>query len=226
MGDLIIKVTDADGRPLEGAKVEIEMLRHQFLFGCNIFRWGRLGNSHDEEIYRQRFAELFNYATLPFYWGAYEPKRGNPLHDSTIKIAEWSKEHGITTKGHPLFWNHPAGVPKWLPQSVEEVRHLAMQRIRDCVSRFKEAIDIWDVVNEATDPSFRKEDGEEHGFRVLRTSGVLKTVEKSFEAAQLANQAQLFSSMTIADLGYQDLLRRLLKKKTSLRRNQHPEPHA
>jgi GH35 family endo-1,4-beta-xylanase len=219
MGELRIRVTDAAGRPLEGAKVEIEMLRHQFLFGCNIFRWGRLENSLDEDIYRRRFAELFNYATLPFYWRAYEPERGKPLHDSTIKIAEWCKEHGITAKGHPLFWNHPAGVPKWLPQSVEEVRQLAMQRISDCVSRFKGLIDIWDVVNEATDPfPFGDEDSRKDMVsEVLRTSGVPKTVEESFEAARLANPgATLLINDYRTDIRYQDLLSRLSQNKRPL----------
>jgi hypothetical protein len=101
MGDITIKVTDTNGRPVAGAKVEVEMLRHQFLFGCNIFMWGRFQNPRDDEIYRQRFADLFNYATLPFYWRGYEAERGKPQHEYREKAARWCREHGITAKGHP-----------------------------------------------------------------------------------------------------------------------------
>jgi GH35 family endo-1,4-beta-xylanase len=219
MGDLIIRVTDAGGRPLAGARVDVEMLRHQFLFGCNIFMWGRLGNKRDEELYRRRFADLFNYATLPFYWRDYEPERGHPLHRSRMKIAEWCKEHGITTKGHPLFWNHPGVVPKWLPQDVEKVRQLSTQRIGDCVSRFKGLIDIWDVVNEAADPfRFGDEEGSKNMLSgLLRSTGVFQTVEESFAAARLANpDAILLINDYRTDLRYQNLLGRASQNKGPL----------
>jgi endo-1,4-beta-xylanase len=216
MGELIIRVNDAGGHPLKGARVAVELLRHQFLFGCNIFQWGRLKNRRDEEIYRERFADLFNYATLPFYWRDYERERGHPLYESRMKIVEWCKGHGITPKGHPLFWNNPAGVPWWLPQDREEVRRLSMERIEDCVSRFKGLIDLWDVVNEATDP-FRVEDeypGRNMLSEVLRLNGVLKTVEESLEAARLANPA---ATLLINDYRtgrrYQELLSKLSRNR-------------
>lgn len=37
MGDLTITVKDTGGKPIPGARVEIEQIRHEFLFGSNIF---------------------------------------------------------------------------------------------------------------------------------------------------------------------------------------------
>ena len=52
--DATILVTDAAGTPVEGAEVQIEQTRHAFLFGCNIFAWGRVGDEASEAAYRQR----------------------------------------------------------------------------------------------------------------------------------------------------------------------------
>ncbi|MBN1853113.1 MAG: endo-1,4-beta-xylanase [Pirellulales bacterium] len=148
MADAVISVVDALGNPVTGARISVEQTRHAFLFGCNIFQWGRLPNETMETAYRQHYAELLNYATLPFYWNSYEPRRGEPMHERTEKIARWCQEHGILTKGHPLAWN--MGDPRWLPDDLDEIHHLQMARIDDCVSRFVGLIDRWDVVNEVT----------------------------------------------------------------------------
>ena len=146
--DATISVVDATGKPVPGAKITVEQTRHAFLFGSNIFKWGRCGDEELEAAYRTRFAGLLNYATLPFYWASYEPRQGEPAHDHTEEVARWCQEHGIATKGHPLAWN--TADPRWLPDDLEEVRRLQMDRIEDCVSRFRGLIDRWDVVNEAT----------------------------------------------------------------------------
>jgi len=146
--DATISVVDAAGKPVRGAKITVEQTRHAFLFGSNIFQWGRCGDDALEAAYRKRFAELLNYATLPFYWASYEPQEGEPRHEETERVARWCKEHGIATKGHPLAWN--SADPRWLPGDLDEIRRLQMERIDDCVSRFAGLIDRWDVVNEAT----------------------------------------------------------------------------
>jgi len=146
--DAVVSVVDRSGKPVAGATVTVRQTRHAFLFGSNIFKWGRCGNEELEAAYRERFAALLNYATLPFYWASYEPARGEPAHDYTGQVARWCKDQGILTKGHPLAWNYAD--PRWLPDDLEEIRRLQMARIDDCASRFRGLIDRWDVVNEPT----------------------------------------------------------------------------
>ena len=146
--DVEIRVVDAQGKPIPGAKVEVAQTRHAFLFGSNIFMWGRIADAKLEEAYRARFAELLNYSTLGFYWPSYEGQRNAPQHDHARRVAEWCREKGILCKGHPLAWNYFE--PRWLPDDLDEVRRLQMARIDDCVARFAGLIDRWDVVNEAT----------------------------------------------------------------------------
>jgi GH35 family endo-1,4-beta-xylanase len=146
--DATVTVVDAAGQLVPGAKIEVAQTQHAFLFGSNIFVWGKVGDSKGEEGYRQRFAALLNYATLPFYWPMYEPKPGEPNHDYAKQVAAWCKEQGILTKGHPLAWNFAD--PRWLSDDPNEIHRLQMARIDDCVARFAGLIDRWDVVNEVT----------------------------------------------------------------------------
>jgi len=150
-GDGVVTVRGVDGTPIPGATVKVEQLRHDFLFGCNAFMLDQIGDAQREQDYRSRFAALFNYATLGFYWSTYESQRGSPNYDYTDNAFEWCQTQGITCKGHPLAWDHPAGSPAWLTYDLAEVAQLSTSRVRDIVTRFKGRIDLWDVVNEPTD---------------------------------------------------------------------------
>ncbi|MFA0746979.1 endo-1,4-beta-xylanase [Fervidibacter sp.] len=149
-GEVTLVIQAPNGKPLPNAELTLTQMRHEFLFGCNIFRWGRIPDPKREELYRERFAAIFNYATLPFYWRGYEWERGKPNHGYTERVVAWCQEHSIVCKGHPLVWDHPASSPEWLPDDFDEIERLSKQRVRDIVQRFAGRIDIWDVVNEPT----------------------------------------------------------------------------
>lgn len=142
-----LKVLNARGRPVPDATVDVEQTRHAFLFGCNIFPlFEYQGEQHEQ--YGKQFAELFNYATLAFYWGAYEPEQGRPQAERNERIARWCQARGIVTKGHPLVWHEV--YPRWAPTTREAVKPLLKERVRSIIKQFAGRIDIWDVVNEAT----------------------------------------------------------------------------
>lgn len=148
-GEGRIRVVDNQGLPVPGVRVRIEQQRHAFLFGCNFFLSGQVENQTREMALRDLYSDVFNFATLPFYWHSYEHQKGETEEAKIRSIAEWCQERGITLKGHPLAWNFID--PAWLPDSTQEVYNLQMERIGDIITRFKGLIDIWDVVNEPTD---------------------------------------------------------------------------
>jgi len=150
MGEGTVVARNAKGKPVRGAKVTIEQLRHDFLFGSNLFQFGHCGTPEQEEQYRQRFTALFNYCTLGFYWAGFEPERGKPNYDYIDKVVEWARAQQVTCKGHPLVWDHPASSPRWLPDDQQEIAKLSDARVQEIVARYKGRIDVWDVVNEAT----------------------------------------------------------------------------
>jgi GH35 family endo-1,4-beta-xylanase len=183
--DAEVRVVDAAGKPVAGAEVRVRQTRHAFLFGSNIYKWGRLpGNL--EEPYRRQFDRLLNFATIAFYWFSYERERGKPRHEYTEQVARWCAEQGIARKGHPLAWNYAE--PKWLPDDPETLRRLQMERIEDCVSRFRGLIDTWDVVNEATHFD-RKEfvDRAPKLTRLWEQAGQMAFTRECFRHARKAN---------------------------------------
>ncbi len=145
-----IVLRDAFGRPVARAKITVEQLQHEFLFGCNFYLFGHVGDAEREEEYRNQFSALLNYATLAFYWASYERERDKPNYGQSEQAATWCRDHAIRCKGHPLAWDHPAGSPAWLPDDDAAIARLSFGRVRDIVMRFKGLIDVWDVVNEAT----------------------------------------------------------------------------
>ncbi|RJP20441.1 MAG: hypothetical protein C4527_25030 [Candidatus Omnitrophota bacterium] len=183
--DMQITVKKADGTPLGDASVQIRQIRHEFLFGCNIFRWAE-GDTPANQLYKDRFSDLFNFATLGFYWAAYERREGETLAERWQKVAEWCKQHGITCKGHPLVWNYAD--PRWIPDDPKEVYRLQMERVAREVTRFAGLIDMWDVVNEAT--PFDRESFWERSPKITKMweeYGQMDVTKTAFQIARKAN---------------------------------------
>lgn len=145
--DARIRVMDAAGRPVAGARIEAELKEHGFLFGCNIFPVLEYEDEGKRE-YGERFTALLNYATLPFYWGSYEAERGKTREAHLRRMAKWCADCGLAVKGHPLVWHEVW--PKWGPADPDEAKRLLEARVRSIVSGFRGLVDRWDVVNEAT----------------------------------------------------------------------------
>src|SRR5690606_11291507 len=67
--------------------------------------------------------DVFNTATLPFYWGRFEPVEGRPDTARLRRTAEWFVERGVALKGHPLMWHTVQ--PAWLlGRPLDEVERL------------------------------------------------------------------------------------------------------
>ena len=212
-GDGVVQVVDSAGKPVAGATVTVRQTRHAFLFGSNVFKCGRLPNEPMEAAYREHFAELLNYATLPFYWSSYEPRRGEPEHDYTERVARWCREQGILTKGHPLAWN--MADPRWLPDDAEEIRQLQMARIEDCVSRFAGLIDRWDVVNEATHfdrEEFMLRRAPKHSAMWKKVGQIEFTRQCFVHARKAGPRATLLINDYRTDPPYEEVIRQLVDK--------------
>jgi len=187
MGQAVLKLLGPDGRTLpHGVKVKMVQTRHKFLFGCNLFKLGRCATPEQNVEYADRFAELLNFATLPFYWWNYERREGRPEDARTEEVVRWCKDHKVMTKGHPLAWNYRD--PRWLDGTVQDVVDRQIGRIARCVERFEGDIDIWDVVNEAThyDRPQCKRDAPKL-TEAISQMGVGPFVRLAFETARQAN---------------------------------------
>jgi endo-1,4-beta-xylanase len=202
--DVVLTINMPDGRPAKGIEVSIEQTRHAFLFGSNIFMLGKCRTPGNNQAYEKYFSELLNYATAPFYWWGYESREGRPDYAATDRIIDWCRPRGIRIKGHPLMWNYID--PKWLPDDPAEVRRLQLARIRACVERFAGRIDMWDVVNEATE--FERPHILKNAPKLTTAAkdvGKMEFVREAFETARAAHpKATLLINDYITDARYAD----------------------
>jgi GH35 family endo-1,4-beta-xylanase len=144
-----LRLRDETGRPLAGARVHVELVRHAFKFGANAFRLLAEPDPARQRGYEERYAALLNYATLPFYWGAYERAPEQTGEQRLGRMAAWCAQNGIAAKGHPLVWHEV--FPEWGAACTDrEIVERLERRVRSIVSGFRDRIRIWDVVNEAT----------------------------------------------------------------------------
>lgn len=120
--------------------------RKGFLLGCNAFKY------RGPTPYADYFRTLLNYATLPFYLGRLEPQEGRPDYSRVDEILQWCEKAAIRPKGHPLWWGHEAGIPRWLKGADwAEARKHCERVVGRSVERYRGRIDTWDVINEAHD---------------------------------------------------------------------------
>jgi endo-1,4-beta-xylanase len=143
-----LKIVGPGGKPLAHKTIVVAMQRHKFLFGANLYNWGNLKDKNLENNYRRRFVEVFNFATLPFYWGSYEPRQGKTEESALRAMAKWCRKKGIVTKGHPLVW-HEVPAPWQASLKTDAMRRVQLLRVEREVKTFTGLIDMWDVVNEA-----------------------------------------------------------------------------
>ena len=135
----------ADGAPLAGREVTVAQRTHDFRFGCIGFDF--VDPSARSGPLVEPWFDLFNTATLPFYWGQFEPARGEPRTARLRDAAQWLVDRGVEVKGHPLAW-HTVTAPWLLDLSDQEILEAQLARIRRDVGEFAGLIDAWDVINE------------------------------------------------------------------------------
>ena len=109
--------TDVEGNPLRNRKIRADQISSEFLFGCGAFDTLEIVKPKSEEskaFFEDRmgkFLQLFNYGTLPFYLGRYEPVEGRPKEEETLAAAKWLKERGVTdAQLDKIFITNPAKV--------------------------------------------------------------------------------------------------------------------
>ena len=197
-----VQFVDAQGNAVSNENVEIKLVNHQFLFGSGAFDFlpatakedfGDINFYQDnvnpeQKFYKDRtdkWLQIFNYGTIPFYWGGYEPNEGEIMHDSRMNAAKYLREHNAQVKGHPLCWH--TACADWL---MEYDNHTILQKQLDRINRdvtaFRGVIDMWDVINEVVImPVYDRYDNAI--TRICKEMGRVKLVKEVFDAAHAAN---------------------------------------
>ena len=199
-----IKFTDPSGTPIADTDIAYDQVSHKFLFGCGAFDAGpatmdidkvpaNVPFSRDELIKMKEFSKdrvekwlkLFNYGTLPFYWGRFEHEEGKPMTEASMAAAKYLTSRGARIKGHPLCW-HTVCADWLLKYDNEPIIKKQLERINREVTDFRGVIDMWDVINEVVImPVFDKYDNAI--TRICNELGRVKLVKLVFDKAKECN---------------------------------------
>lgn len=212
MATKAIQLVDASGNPVVDKEVEMKHTNHQFLFGCGIFDVIDVANKNvpaDRLAFQEekldKFLDVFNAATLPFYWGMFEQEEGKPRTKELQTAARWLKDRNISVKGHPLCW-HTLTAPWLLDMTNEEILRAQFDRIKRDVTDFKGLIDTWDVINEVVImPIFDKYD---NGItRISQDLGRVGIIKEMFAKTRLYNpEATLLLNDFNTSINYEILI--------------------
>ena len=156
------RLVDRNGEPVANQAVEVVQTQSAFTWGFNSWgwmnqmangEWRRMPNVHRRKL----FMELFNSIILLHYWAETTPDdapvseeyQGEIDYELLDEMVTWCKGNGLACKGHPLFWQVPKALPKWLGKYDLETRWKFVEvRIRQICSRFRGRITSYDVSNE------------------------------------------------------------------------------
>ena len=96
IGESLVRVVDKNGNPVKEKELVLNQKSHQFLFGSGAFDFLEYEGKRGDPDRLKKWLALFDYGTLPFYWGTYEPEEGHPLFDSRMEAAKILRENNIT----------------------------------------------------------------------------------------------------------------------------------
>jgi len=124
----------------KGTSVTVEQTKNDFVFGAHIFNYDQLGTPEANKKYKQLYGDLFNSATVAFYWRTFETEPNRPRfaeeywdtqeywnkqtdpknqphwrRPSSDKVVDYCVSRGIRVQGHPLVWgSREWQIPTWI----------------------------------------------------------------------------------------------------------------
>lgn len=195
-GSKIIEIRDEAGELMRNTPVTVKQTGRDFkigINGCDVMRYVNAKSSEEEVFFKDRTEKalrVFNFFTLPVYWGDFEPTEGVTLKKECLNAAKFLKANHAAVKGHPLCW-HTVCADWLLHYDDETIMKKQLERVRREVTDFEGLMDAWDVINETVImPVFDKYD---NGVtRICKKYGRIPLIKALFdEAASCETGAKL-----------------------------------
>ncbi|HKN01994.1 MAG TPA: endo-1,4-beta-xylanase [Candidatus Binataceae bacterium] len=145
-GDLLIRVENADGRPVRDAKITATQQRFDFLFGV-------FSDGYDAVRIAKLKAMGLNYAILFMTWNRTEPNSDVYSFDQFDKAYDPAalRENGFTLCSHAMVWLARGEVPEYVTSmrgKPDQLEAAVRRRVATIVGRYKDKIQIWEAMNE------------------------------------------------------------------------------
>ena len=149
---LTVRVVDAEGKPVKGAKVEVSLQQSEFIWGTAVQESLLAKNDAESQAYKKHLKEFFNTAVIEngFKAGGWAWDGKHKMN--TLLSFDWLRDNGFRQRGHNLVW------PAWRFNSPL-TKHIAMRdsasfdsyikaQFYERMAYTKGQVVAWDVVNE------------------------------------------------------------------------------
>ena len=142
-----------------------------------------------------------------------EPQEGQFNWENADRIANFARQNGIKLRGHCLMWHSQIG--RWMTSDnpTKEVFYQRMKNhIQAVVSRYKDVVYCWDVVNEAMTDDKNAEDPYRQSV-MYRLCGD-EFIAKAFQFAREAdpNTLLFYNDYSCVDEGKRERIYNMVKK--------------
>ncbi len=179
-GEVVIRVVDAQGKPVAGATVQVQQTAHQFEFGTALssYMFTPQADPAARAQYLAIAKTLFNSAVPEnaLKWLENEKERGQVTYADADRILDWSEQnYSHKMRGHTLFWEVTQWNQDWLKKlDKQALRSAVQQRATAVCTRYKGRIGEYDVLNEMLHDRF---------FRDRLGNGIVKEMFQWCRAA-------------------------------------------
>ncbi|QCD88721.1 endo-1 [Vigna unguiculata] len=149
---VLILAHDEEGKALRNAEISFEMKKPSFPFGSSMNKF-----ILDNALYQNWFTSRFTVTTFEneMKWYSTESVQGKEDYTVADAMLQFAKNHNIDVRGHNIFWDDPRYQPGWVPSlSPNQLSSATENRVKSVVSRYKDKVIAWDVVNENLHFSF------------------------------------------------------------------------
>ncbi|KAI9127849.1 hypothetical protein K1719_000842 [Acacia pycnantha] len=147
-----LQAVDEQGKPLANCEISIKQKSSSIPIGCTINP-----NILTNLAYQNWYLPRFKYATLEdqMKWYVNEPVQGKEDYAAADALIQFAQQHGISVRGHNVHWDNPSLQPSWVHSlSPTQLNEAVARRQRSIMTRYKNKVISWDVVNENVHFSF------------------------------------------------------------------------
>lgn len=155
---LKIQVIDRAGKPVAGAEVKVELVKHDFKFGLAVDHMVLIADRKlRAKVTRENFTKYFNAGsfTNAHKWQAWLGEWGPDFaHENVVQALRWMRDHDINFRGHVLIWPSWPNMPKFvrpLKSDPPALQRLALSHIDEMIGAAGNLVQEWDVLNEPRD---------------------------------------------------------------------------
>lgn len=153
-GNLVIRVLNSKGKPVDGAHVAVDMKRHLFGFGTAVAACYLAADTEDGRAYRQIVGENFNRAVFENDMKGREWRISKTNRDPQFRrewtehALSWLAERNIRCRGHHLVNARfkPAEYEQYA-KDPEALRRMIFAHMEDVLSALGTRIPEWDAIN-------------------------------------------------------------------------------